>query len=319
MTLGFSASVREGDVVPACFPDLNGQVFLRGHVSLFPVPAVGGGLLAILPLDPEGNCSCTPEENDVIATATGLAILDELSVTNSIQTEVCIVRVLIDKFVYADVNRDLIIDQEDVNLVENSPLFNINPAAPTKCNTTEGCGPVDVNRDGVVNQLDSTSITQSARLGTNVTCGGVYATDFSCGSTRRAPLVPAVGISLDTITYFSDDGLIVEGRLLKNNFEVFPTRSLHGRASQSMIDDILVEFGNMENMVRDSTTELENVKATIAKLQESDADQTKKIASHDNRFGSSEETIMIEVFVSVFVVIVCGVVVLAIQKKRRAL
>ncbi len=39
LTLGKAAFVEEGDVYPACFPDTNGQVFLRGHVSLFPVPA----------------------------------------------------------------------------------------------------------------------------------------------------------------------------------------------------------------------------------------------------------------------------------------
>ena len=44
------------DVFPACFPDINGQVFLRGHVKLTPVPAVGGALLGILPRDRRGVC-----------------------------------------------------------------------------------------------------------------------------------------------------------------------------------------------------------------------------------------------------------------------
>jgi len=96
MTLSFSATVADGDVFPACFPDLNGQVYLRGHVSLFPVPAVGGGLLTILPLDPEGNCSCTPEDNDVIVSTTGL------SYPRTGITEVCIVRLLIDKHIFAE-------------------------------------------------------------------------------------------------------------------------------------------------------------------------------------------------------------------------
>lgn len=35
------------------------------------------------------------------------------------------------------------------------------------------------------------------------------ATAWSCGSTRRAPLTPAVSISLDTIVYFNDEGQTV--------------------------------------------------------------------------------------------------------------
>jgi len=292
MTLAKAASVREGDVFPACFPDLNGQVFLRGHVTLDPVPAVGGALVAIFPLDIEGNCSCTPEENDVIASTTALALLGEG------ETDVCIVRLLIDKFVYADVNRDGIIDQVDVDLVEDDPSFSINPASPSLCDP-EGCGPADVNRDGKVNQLDSTSISQSAILGTNVTCGGVYATDFSCGSTRSAPLVPATSISLDTISYFSDDGLIVEGRLLSHQFDIFASKRTE---ENSLIDNILVEVDEMHKEMR------------AMKLKDLQHDE--RLDSHDQQHVSSE-SILMDVMISIFVVLVCGVFVFVIQRKRQ--
>merc|ERR1712065_70160 len=65
---------------------------------------------------------------------------------------------------------------------------------------TAGCGRADVNRDGSVNPLDETSILQSAPFGTSVTCGAVYATDFSCGSTRRYTLNP--------VFYRNDDGTL---------------------------------------------------------------------------------------------------------------
>ena len=308
MTLANAASVREGDVFPACFPDLNGQVFLRGHVTLDPVPAVGGALLAIFPLDIEGNCSCTPEENDVIASTTALALLGEG------ETDVCIVRLLIDKFVYADVNRDGIIDQVDVDLVEDDPSFSINPASPSLCDP-EGCGPADVNRDGKVNQLDSTSISQSAVLGTNVTCGGVYATDFSCGSTRSAPLVPATSISLDTISYFSDDGLIVEGRLLSHQFDFFSRRTA-SNIDASVVDGILVEVSNMQQKMAELEESNVELIAKDKLRDETNRIQDERLDSNDKARVSSQ-SILTDVFVSVFVVLVCGIMVFFVQRKRR--
>ena len=177
-----------------------------------PVPSRGGNLVAILPLDAEGKCSCSPEERDVITSTTALAFPDPLDRN---VFELCIVRLLIDTFVFSDVNEDKFINETDTLLIALSPYYSLNPAvsAPSLCPiaSPESCGRVDVNRDGRVNQLDITSVLQSATLGTAVPCGGVYASEFSCGSSRKAPLVPAIGISLDNIQYFSDDGLMVAG------------------------------------------------------------------------------------------------------------
>jgi len=159
-----------------------------------------------------------------------------------------------------------------------------------------------------VNTLDSTSITQSAILGTNVSCGGVYATDFSCGSTRRAPLLRAVGISLDGITYFSDDGLIVEGRLLTHNYQI--SRGMHSRQSEidhSLIDTILVEFSDLKE---ENGALQEFVTASLKRV---DA----RLDDNDSKVKTSSQSILVDVMISVFVVLVCGVMVFFIQKKRR--
>jgi hypothetical protein len=332
LTLGNNVYVVSGndtvtdEVYPACFPDLNGQVFLRGHVTLYPVPAIGGSLLAILPLDPDGNCSCTPEEKNVIATTTALAyIRDQPNIA-----DVCMVRLLIDDEVLADVNLDNIVDGLDVELVENSTYFQLDPTAPSEC-PVEGCGREDVNKDGKVDQLDSTSITQSAILGTNVTCGGIYATAFSCGSTRKAPLTPAVSISLDTISYFSDDGLIVEGKLLQHQFA---TRSV---PDTSLIDNILVEFDGiqsevlelkesnkrLEDSLEESKKHIDNLEEAKKQSEKRDEAQDKRDEAHDEQLNSfsknvrsNDHSVMFDVFLSIFVVLVCGVLVVALQKRR---
>jgi hypothetical protein len=322
LTLARSTLVLPDDTWPACFPDLNGQVYLRGHITLSPVPAVGGSLLAIFPLDPEGNCSCTPENNGIIATSTAISYPRD---TPNI-ADVCIVRLLIDKDVFADVNLDRLIDEVDVHLVETSEYFTLDPFAPSKCPEDTGCGRVDVNRDGKVTQLDSTSITQSAFLGTNVTCGGIYATAFSCGSTRTAPLTPAIGISLDTISYFSDDGLMVEGKLLEHQFL---SRSMRG--DPALIDNILVEFDNLQSEMSGLKEELHETKERLEKrIDESE----ERDQIHDQRHNKSENSIeklsllykitrsdghslLVDVFISIAVVLVCGALALAFQKSRR--
>merc|ERR1712065_68981 len=101
---------------------------------------------------------------------------------------------------------------------------------------TGPCGRVDVNRDGRVNQLDATSLTQSAQLGQNVSCGGIYATDFSCGSTRSAPITPAMGISLDSITYFESAGINIPGTPFINNYTIFK------RDAQNLLSTVIEEM-----------------------------------------------------------------------------
>ena len=81
---------------PACFPDSSGQVYLRGHLTLDPMPALGGSTLALLPLNGQGDCACTPvsdagEQGNNVATTTAIAYSrDRPNVP-----DVCIVRLLI--------------------------------------------------------------------------------------------------------------------------------------------------------------------------------------------------------------------------------
>ena len=205
LTLGESSVHSSPYRVPSCFANRLGRVFLRGGVTMSPVPNQGGNLVAILPLDASGECSCSPDDGgDVITSTTALAYPDH---SNQNVFELCIVRLVISAFVLSDVNKDKIINETDTILIARSPYYSLDPApsAPSLCPVAspESCGRADVNRDGRVNQLDITSVMQSAELGTPVPCGGVYASEFSCGSSRKAPLVPAVGISLDNIQYFS--------------------------------------------------------------------------------------------------------------------
>lgn len=211
MQLGGSVSVPPAPlgVPPACTVDEEGNIFTRGHINLNPVPAVGGQLLTILPVIP-GGCPCSPELLDVIGTTTALAENPGTS------PEVCMVRLQISRTVRADVNLDFVINNLDTQAIQTSLFFNANSSdLNTWCRSPPGpvgtivpCGRVDVNQDGRVNFLDVSSVTGAAPNGTSVTCGAIYATAFSCGSSRAAPLTPAVAISLDTIQYFNDDGVI---------------------------------------------------------------------------------------------------------------
>ena len=293
LTLGFSSVST--DVHPACYADVFGQIYLRGHITMSPVPAFGGNLLAILPLGPTGECDCTPGNNDILATSTALAF-DRSNLTG-VLPDVCIVRLLISRTVAADVNLDGIIDVRDENLVINSDLFEIEPDAPSKC--VGPCGRLDVNGDGRVNQLDATSITQSAEAGTNVSCGGVYATAFSCGSTRSAPLTPAVAISLDTVLYFDDDGMVIPGQPFVN------------QRKRSGLDTIVQRVSYLEerNAILEKRTEL---------LEQSDRSQDEQITQTRKNFHmSTGQSVMLDVFVSIGAVVLCGALVVFAQKFSR--
>jgi hypothetical protein len=254
LTLGRSAFVTPGpdEVWPACFPDINGQVFLRGHINLSPVPAWGGGVLALFPQDKNGVCACTPkpdaglQDNTIIATTTALAYPRDISVVDS--ADVCIVRLLISEFVRPDVNQDRVVDSLDLDLIYGSEFFNIDPSAASLCpkvGVRRMCGAVDVNQDGRVNVLDATSVTQSVWLGTNTTCGGVYATAFSCGSSRRAPLTPALDISLDSIVWFRDDGLLGDTNRLSNG-QFKRVRAESAKKDSEMLSSIMDELERMD-------------------------------------------------------------------------
>lgn len=161
-----------------------------------------------------------------------------------------------------------------------------------------------MNGDGKVNQLDTTSITQSALPGTNVTCGGVYATAFSCGSSQSSPLTPANSISFDTISYFKDDGIVVPGIPLTKKRDVFV---------ETLMEKIVV----MDSEMVDMRTEL---RATTTELRAKDVQLEAKDKLHDQKFeetkSSSPANILFDVSVSVAAVIICGAAVLLIQKRR---
>merc|ERR1711991_935812 len=219
----------------------------------------------------------------------------------------------IEKYVRTDCNRDLVINFTDVMLVETSPFYSFRPNATSKC-PPSGCGPVDINQDGRVDQLDSTAITQSAVLGTNVSCGGVYATAFSCESTRGAPITPAVDISYDTVVYFSDDGLIVEGLELEHAF----SRRV---ARDPMMDTLVMKIQNLEEenkQLRDTTKQLQE---TDKQLRETDKQLLNYDKRHDEQLrGSSQRTtapsLAVELLLSAVAVVACAGVVAVVYRRR---
>jgi hypothetical protein len=248
-------------------------VFLRGHINLSPVPAWGGGVLALFPQDKNGNCVCTPkpdpglQDNTIVATTSALAYPRDISVVDS--ADVCIVRLLISEFVRPDVNQDRWVDSLDLDLIYGSAFFNIDPSAASLCpkvGVRRVCGAVDVNQDGRVNQLDATSVTQSVWLGTNTTCGGVYASAFSCGSSRRAPLTPALDISLDSIVWFRDDGLLGDtNRLINQQFK--RERSESAKKDSEMLSSILDELERMDQENKELKEKLQATDAKTSKLE----------------------------------------------------
>jgi len=305
LTLAKSVTVpnKPDAIFPACFPDINGQLYLRGHVTLSPVPAVGGGMLAILPKNSKGDCACTPlpdpntMDNNVIATTTALAYPRD----TPNKPDVCIVRLLISMFMPVDVNLDLVVNQTDFNLVEDSPYYNFNLNASSTCpqaqDGTRVCGRADVNGDGFVNQLDQTSIAQSAdyKAGTRIPCGGVYATAFSCGSTRSSPLVPAVDISLDSIVYFNNDGVFgAETPLSKRSADASATQSilvdfehLHGELLDTR-SDVTRQLATVSTKVATVDTEVTAVRAEVEHVDS-------KVAAVDSKFDTELSTVRSEV------------------------
>ena len=237
-----------------------------------PVPNRGGNLVAILPLDAAGECSCSPEDRAVITTTTAVAYPDPL---NPNAYDLCVVRLVIDNHVFSDVNLDKVINETDTLLIVLSPYYNLDPSvtAESLCPVAspEGCGRADVNRDGKVNQLDMTSVLQSAKLGTPVPCGGVYASEFSCGSSRKAPLVPAIGISLDNIQFFSDDGLMVSGFVEEEDL-------LLRRSSRVPVETLQCD---MNHQIMSHVTSLQMESSAHAHLRAQDQEAHARVRAQD--------------------------------------
>ncbi len=192
LSLGRAVSAV-GDSQAACgvAEDNVNYVFVRGNVTVSPVPSVGGVLLAVF----EGRtCDCLPASDVTVAS---IATVD--FGTSATVGTLCVTRIRISRSLPPDVNEDRVIDQRDVELIRNSPYYSVDPEAASKC--VASCGRVDVNGDGKVNQLDSTSVTQSALLGTRVDCGGIFAEQFTCGSTQAFPVTSAVGVYLNSFAF----------------------------------------------------------------------------------------------------------------------
>jgi hypothetical protein len=299
---------------------------------LSPVPAVGGCVVAVFPQDNAGVCSCTPKpdlgkvSNSIIATTTSLAYpRDRPDIA-----DVCIVRLLISQFLPPDVNRDFVINFTDLSLIYSSPYFNINPTNVSKCpliSNKRVCGPVDVNEDGLVNMLDATSVTQSTLLGANVACGGVYVTAFSCGSSRTSPLTPAVEISLDSILWFNDDGLLGEVKPLANSL----SRRQESSLVSTMLDQVqalqerFVELeGSLDNKFGLVDNKLGQVDHEFGSVRSKFGQVDKKLGQHDSEFvkvkskaRSAGMEILSEVVVSGLVVLATVIIVAAVRKAKR--
>ena len=193
--------------------------------------------------------------NNVIATTTAIAYPRD----TPNKPDVCIVRLLVSLYVPVDVNLDLVINQTDYSLVVTSPYYNIilsdESTCPLNADGQRMCGRADVNFDGFVNQLDTTAISQSADYvqGTNLPCGGVYATAFSCGSTRRAPLTPAVDISLDSIVYFDNDG----------NFGPATPARKRAALESSVMNVVLTDFEHLQGRLVELRSQLTEVDVKI--------------------------------------------------------
>jgi hypothetical protein len=335
MTLGMSVTVPglPTDVWPACFPDINGQVFLRGHVTLSPVPAVGGAVLALFPQDANGVCACTPkpdpgtEDNTVIATTTALSY----PTTDLNAAEVCIVRLLISQYLPPDVNRDFMVNQTDLMLIQTSLYWDLDPTEESNCpliGIRRVCGPADVNQDGKVNQLDYNSVQLSLANGTNVTCGGVYVTAFSCGSTKTAPLTPAVDISLDSIVFFSDDGLIGTVNPLQNQRRSVTRQESLMTNMLNEIEALQGRVGKIEGTYSENIVELDRrvdskiglveqrVDNKVGRLDMMLGHQSNKLGEVEKKVNVSGSEILAEVLVSVGVVLLTALVVAAVRKAR---
>lgn len=286
---------------------------------MYPVPAYGGNLVALFPQNAQGVCMCTPKpdpgtlDNTVIATTTALAYPRGSDIA-----DVCIVRLLISSRLPPDVNQDLVVNASDLLQISNDPFYNPNVTDPSLCplvGIRRACGINDVNGDGKINQLDLTSVVQSLFMGSNVTCGGVYATAFSCGSSRQAPLTPAVEISLDSIVWFNDDG--VDGAT--NPLVNMPgKRSMQSRSQDySLFQSILGHVEAMESknvMLEAKITQLE---AKDIQLEAKDIQHDAKDAEHDQGLvKKSGREVVLDVFVSLGVLLAAALLsILVIRRK----
>ena len=144
---------------------------------------------------------------------------------------------------------------------------------------------------------------------------------FSCGSTNAAPITPAVGISLDSLMYWSDDGLLVDAMHLTNYWRPSNGPLINKRSRQvDMMESVLEKIERLEEENRE--------------LRENDRrleDKTDRLEANDQRLEGSISSVMrlvrkspssghglaADVLISVGVVLCCGLVVALITKRRQ--
>jgi len=306
------SDITVDDVEPACTNTRTGEITLRGHVTLSPVPAIGGMLIGILPRDSStGECPCSLQDNgfEVIGTTTGLAFSNATG--NAEIPDVCIVRLLVSRVTRYDVTRDFIIDADDVRAIRNDPAYVSNPNGPSNC--TGSCGVADVNLDGKVNQFDATAVTEavsSTRFPVDVRCGAVQSTAFSCGSTRASPLVPAVGISLDTIKYFDNDGTLASKK----------KRSKRDSIDSSELDELLKRADSFvaRDELQQITVSVDTLEAQLENYVPKSDFETLMSETREEREVGERQHMVTDVAVAAAAVAAIGVAVFVLKKRRGA-
>jgi len=158
------------------------------------------------------DCPCSPngtflDPTNVFVSTTGLALPFQAAnfqgVDANIEPDVCIIRVLISRQLEIDVDLNGIYNFSDVIAITSTNFYQFG----IYCGYD--CGRPDVNKDGYVSSEDATLVLQALPgiiEGVDIHCGGIYATDFSCGSSMAAPETISYGISIDNILYFQEGG-----------------------------------------------------------------------------------------------------------------
>lgn len=213
---GRSISVVSGDEAPACYVDNFHHVYLRGHFTMSNIPQSGEQLVAALPLSghvspsgPSFSCPCSPPATDpVVYTSTGLVTYHFTFPDPLLHTDVCIIRLLVTRSVFLDLDNNNIINAADENVIVTHPLFQ----STTSCG--DSCGKADINHDGFVSAVDLSILRNSTTYPLDVSCGIVEITAFSCGQSRHVPgnNLPCDGISLNVVEYPLYSGMAMSKR-----------------------------------------------------------------------------------------------------------
>ena len=134
----------------------------------------------------------------------------------------------------------------------------------------------------------------------------MYASELSCGSTRAAPLTPAIRISLQGI-YLNDDGVLAGVKKpLPHQYE---DDILAKKRSAGIMGDILVEFDELHAENHDLKAEL---RSTAAELRA-------KIEQHHGAAEKRGHHIIIDVVISAVAVLACAALVVFLRKKRTTI